>query len=148
MDIANKIYEILDKCKADIQAQMASGGVNASGRTSASLKVESYPGGVRLVSRGQNIAPFETLEVGRAGGKVPYNFTQILTQWSRDKGIAFTKERERRTFAYLLGKKIAKIGTKRHREPRNDIYTPAVTKVVEEIRTIVMAEIKEQIKTN
>ena len=148
MEITAKIITILERCKKEIQAAMAAGGVNASGRTSASLKVEPYAGGVRLVSGGEKIAPFETLETGRKAGKVPFGFTAILVQWSRDKGIGFSTESKRRSFAYLLGRKIAREGTVRHRQPRNDIYTPAVTAAVAEIRETIGAEIREQIKTN
>jgi hypothetical protein len=79
---------------------------------------------------------------------VPFGFTAILVQWSRDKGIGFSTESKRRSFAYLLGRKIAREGTERHRQPINDIYTPAVTAAVAEIRKTIGAEIKEQIKTN
>ena len=146
MEIAAKIVTILEHCKKEIQSAMTAGGVNASGRTSASLKVEPYAGGVRLVSGGEKIAPFETLETGRKAGKVPFGFTAILVQWSRDKGIGFSTESKRRSFAYLLGRKIAREGTERHRQPRNDIYTPAVTEAVKEIRATIGANVVQIIK--
>lgn len=148
MEITAKIITILDRCKKEIQAAMAAGGVNASGRTSASLKVEPYAGGVRLVSSGEKIAPFETLETGRKAGKVPFGFTAILVQWSKDKGIGFSTESRRRSFAYLLGRKIKKEGTKRYKTPRNDIYSPAVKEAVAAIKKEIQVHISKAIKTN
>ena len=99
-----------------------------------------------MVSGGEKIAPFETLETGRKAGKVPFGFTAILVQWSKDKGIGFSTESKRRSFAYLLGRKIAREGTERHRQPRNDIYTPAVTEAVKEIRATIGANVVQIIK--
>ena len=73
------VINILNQAKTDIQSNMERLGINASGRTSASLVVEEYENGVRLVSRGENIAPFATLEVGRKGGKVPKGFYYTLS---------------------------------------------------------------------
>lgn len=148
MQITDQIAQILETCKGKIQANMASCNINASGRTSASLIVESYSGGVRLVSRGSNIAPFETVQYGREAGRVPKGFYYIIKQWSIDKGIAFAKKSERSTFAYFLSRKIANEGTQRHRTPDEQVYTPPVTEAVEEIRKIIGTEIREQIKTN
>lgn len=148
MQITDQIAQILETCKGKIQANMASRNINASGRTSASLKVERYSGGVRLVSRGSNIAPFETVQFGRGAGRVPAGFYYILKQWSRDKGLVFDRESKRSTFAYFLSRKIAREGTGRHRTPDDQVYTPAVTEAVEEIRKIIGTEIRELIKTN
>ena len=85
--------------------------------------------------------------MGREGGKAPYNFTSILVQWSRDKGITFATERERNTFAYFLGKKIAKEGTKRNKQ-KEDVYSSAVKSAVEDISKQLFVSIKEQIQLN
>lgn len=126
---------MLERAKADIQAQMQAKRINASGRTSASLHVEMYDGGVRLVGGGQGTAPFPTLEIGREGGAVPQGFYYILKQWSRDKGIQFAKESERSTFAYFLARKIAREGTARHKSP-DDIYSTVVTQAVANINEV------------
>ena len=81
------VINILNQAKTDIQSNMEKFGINASGRTSASLVVEEDENGVRLVSRGENIAPFPTLEVDRKGGKAPKGFYYRLIQRLRDKGI-------------------------------------------------------------
>ena len=140
------VINILNQAKTDIQSNMAKFGINASGRTSASLVVEEYENGVRLVSRGENIAPFPTLEVGRKGGKVPKGFYYTLIQWSMDKGISFATESERKTFAYFLSQKIASEGTERHRNPNAEVYTPIIQSVRSQIEKIFFAKIIKEIK--
>ena len=124
-DIRKDIEAILERCKADIATNMETQGVNASGRTVGSLAVVSDGAGVRLGLFGNSHAPLGTLEVGRAGGKVPAGFYQIIKQWTRDKGLQFGTESERGTFAYFVARKIAREGTQRHRIPVDVYSTPA-----------------------
>lgn len=142
--LESDIIRILTETREQIRANMEAAHVNASGRTSASIRVEPYDGGVRLVggydtthpvsdypdgsADAPDTAPIPTLEVGRKGGgkpPVPRGFYYIIRQWSRDKGLQFASERERSTFAYLLSRKIADTGTKRNTEPVN-IYSEPV----------------------
>ena len=146
MEIAAKIITILERCKKEIQANMQSRNINASGRTSASLKVETYAGGVRLVSAGERIAPFDTVQFGRPAGRVPRGFYYILKEWSREKGLTFDRESERSTFAYFLSRKIAREGTQRHSTPDEQVYTPPVTEAVKEIRATIGANVVQIIK--
>ena len=148
MQISDKIAEILESCKVQIQANMASHNINASGRTSKSLTVERYAGGVRLVSTGERIAPFETVQFGRPEGRVPRGFYYIIKQWSIDKGISFTKNSERSTFAYFLSRKIAREGTERHRTPDEQVYTPPVTQAVAQIKQAVTSSAIETLRLN
>lgn len=128
------IAQILLQARDEIRANMASKGINASGRTSSALQVVQVGGKISLVkAEGQN-APFGTLQYGRAGGRVPTGFYEILKQWSRDKGLSFINEQERGMFAYFLARKIAREGTKRHRTPRNDIYDKPLENAVDGIR--------------
>ena len=147
MTIDEYIEQRLEKLKSEIVGNMASKKINASGRTAASFRVEKYDHGFRLIGGGEGAAPLFTLEVGREGGKVPMGFTSILAQWSRDKGLTFATERERNTFAYFLGKKIAKEGTKRNKQ-NEDIYSSAVKSAVEDISKQLLVSIKEQIQLN
>lgn len=141
-DVKAGVIAILLQARDDIRANMSQRGVNASGRTSASIRVRETDtgfalvgggGGVHIVSgqpRGEDVtagdtAPIPTLEVGRPGGRVPRGFYYILKQWTRDKGLAFAKESERQTFAYVLAKKIARSGTRRHVAPVDVFSTPA-----------------------
>lgn len=146
MQITDQIAQILETCKVQIQANMQSRKINATGRTSKSLQVERYEDGVRLVSKGESIAPFDTVQYGRKAGKVPKGFYYIIKQWSRDKGMKFDRESERSTFAYFLSRKIAKEGTQRHRTPDEQVYTPPVTEAVRAIRATISASVVQIIK--
>lgn len=144
-DLRNIVTERLERLREDIVASIESHGITASGRTQRSLHVEQDGDSVQLVADAGNRAPIATLEVGRPGGKVPGRFYLILAQWSRDKGIPFRTERERNTFAYFLGKKIEHRGTDRNYNPV-DTYSSLVTAAVEDIGSLLMAEITERIE--
>ena len=124
-------------------------GIKASGRTGNSLKGEDT--GMRVIVYADGTgAPASTLQYGREGGKVPFNFVGIIKQWIIDKGLPVKPlpfspdnprpkmqkytEHERGlnkmagNFAYAIKEK----GTKRHRENRDDIYTPAQKYVISE----------------
>lgn len=135
MTYADDIIRILEEAKDAIQRNMATEGINATGNTSASFRVERYDGGVRLVMGGteEKTAPLATLEVGRPGGTVPKGFTQILYEWSIAKGIPFDKDSRRRSFAYLLGRRIRREGTLRHMHPV-DVYTTIVLDVADRVK--------------
>jgi len=135
MTCADDIIRILEAAKEAIQQNMATQGINATGNTSASFRVERYDGGVRLVMGGteEKTAPLATLEVGRPGGPVPKGFTQILYEWSIAKGIPFDKDSRRRSFAYLLGRRIRREGTLRHMQPV-DVYTTIVLDVADHMK--------------
>jgi hypothetical protein len=147
MKIDEYIQQRLESLKTEILANMEAKKMNASGRTSASFRVEEYDKGFRLIGGGEGAAPIFTLEVGRPAGKTPFGFTSILAQWSRDKGIAFSTEKERNTFAYFLGKKIAKEGTQRNKK-NEDVYSTAVKSAVDDISKKLSVSIKEQIQLN
>lgn len=146
MQIIEEIAQILETCKGQIQANMESRKISATGRTSKSLQVERYEGGVRLVSKGEKVAPFETVQYGRKAGRVPKGFYYIIKQWSVDKGMSFAKESERSTFAYFLSRKIAREGTERYRTPDEQVYTPPVTEAVKAIRATIGANVVKIIK--
>ena len=98
---------------------------------------------------GEPTAPLETLEVGRPAGPIPSNMTDILVQWSKDKGIPFDRESQRRSFAYLLGRRIEREGTLRHKH-NEDIYTTVVMETAEsivgEVTVAVTKKIHEQLR--
>lgn len=144
--VLDTVAAVMDEVRDDILAQMEGKGINASGRTSASLGVRRYEGGIRLgfFADGERIAPTETLEVGRPGGNVPKGFTAILYQWSIDKGIPFEKDSRRRSFAYLLGRRIQREGTLRHSNP-TDVYSTAVTVGLEKIKARIASELKAKV---
>ena len=134
--IKKRVAERLSQAVAEIQAAMASGNINASGRTSASFRVVETEEGLQLVGGGKDTAPVGTLEVGRRPGNVPAGFTAILEQWSRDKGLQFETESKRKSFAYLLGRKIEREGTQRYREPQN-VYSSITRQAADDIGEII-----------
>lgn len=155
------IEQTLTQCMAEIRANMASKGINASGKTSAAFAVESGNGFVRLVKKAGRNAPVQTLEVGRPGGNVPGGFRTtkagvrdvsnvfkaILIEWAQAKGIAHFGWGQ----ATMLGRKIAAQGTDRYRNHEDVLSTPvntAVKRIKANTYAAFMAEIQEQIKTN
>ena len=149
-DIRQDIAAILERCKSDIELNMETQDVNASGRTMGSLAVVSDGAGVRLGLFGNTHAPLGTLEVGRAGGKVPAGFYQIIKQWTLYKGLQFGTESERGTFAYFVARKIAREGTQRHRLPVDVYSTPAkaARNAIESVlRRMVKVGIETSLKT-
>ena len=147
MDIRQNISAILERCKEDIETNMETQNVNASGRTVGSLAVVSDTDGLRLGLFGNTHAPLGTLEVGRAGGRVPAGFYQIIKQWTREKGIYFATESERGTFAYFVARKIAREGTQRHRLPV-DVYSTPAKAARNEIESVLRSMIQAFVKTS
>lgn len=145
--LRKEITALLEKLKAEIQANMESEGVNASGRTSKSLRVVRYKDGVMLVAAAGDRAPMRTLEKGREGGDVPRGFYYIIKQWTRDKGLTFASESERGTFAYFLSRKIAREGTERHKNNIN-VYTNEVDKARAEAAAIIKVNFKNLVGLN
>ena len=96
-------------------------------------------------------APFSTTQHGRSGGQVPAGFHGIIRQWIIDKGIQYAplpykrkpsakwqpkytpEQRGLLATAGAIAHKIKEVGTLRHSEPRDDIYTPVQDWVVEQV---------------
>lgn len=157
------IIRVLNETRDKIRDNMEKAHENASGRTSASIRVEPYEGGVRLVG-GYNTthqvpdypsvlgtldapdtAPIPTLEVGRVGGDVPRGFYYIIRDWSREKGLNFGSERERGTFAYFVARKIARSGTRRSTAPV-DIYSTPVEEAKSKVTQIIQESISRTVR--
>lgn len=165
MTLEEDILRVLTQAKAEIQANMQSKGINASGRTSRGFAVERYDGGLRLVLRHDETAtveckpngfgsvtvgtaPLSTLEVGIDGihKRPPRGFYYMIKQWTRDKDLHFTSESERQTFSYFTARKIIKQGTKRHEHPV-DVWSAPVNKARDTIQADIRAAIAGQIHT-
>lgn len=155
-DLQNRVVERLERLKVDIQAAMAAKRINASGRTSRSLQVEMDDEGARLVAKAGNRAPLETLEIGRPGGGVPggfrttksgvrdvsNTFKYILIKWAEEKGFELNWGG-----ATMLGRRIAEKGTLRNQQPI-DVYSTLTKTAAEEIKEMMLGEIKQIIKLN
>ena len=156
-DLKGQITDALTQTRDEIRANMEAKRINASGRTSASLRVDEYPLGVRLVGGSDrthtippgiyasDTAPIPTLEVGRAGGKVPQGFYYIIREWTKEKGLSFANESERNTFSYFVARKIAREGTKRNVMPV-DVYSTPVEKAKRTIADLVRRRTDDTIK--
>ena len=156
-DLKGQIADALTQTRDEIRANMEAKRINASGRTSASLRVDEYPLGVRLVGGSDrthtippgiyasDMAPIPTLEVGRAGGKVPQGFYYIIREWTKEKGLNFANESERNTFSYFVARKIAREGTRRNVMPV-DVYSTPVEKAKRTIADLVRRRTDDTIK--
>lgn len=126
-DARKVVQEELESLKKRIIDNHLRAGQKASGRTIASMHVESSDDGGVLFGR----RAFGTLETGRRGGRVPKGFYHIILQWVRDKGIQVEKPK---TFAYFVAKKIAREGTSLFRQGgRDDIYSNEIPKTTESV---------------
>lgn len=135
-EMLQQVAERLQVAADDIRQTMSDKNINASGRTAASIQVRTTDKGVQLVGGGGQAAPMPTIEIGWDGQNAPRGFTAILEQWSRDKGILFTDERQRRSFAYLLGRRIRREGTLRHQHPE-DVYTTTAEEAAKDVADII-----------
>mgnify|MGYP003587074419 CR=1 FL=1 len=132
---------IAQDCIQEIRRAIVDNGINASGRTQRSFNFTDTGDKLRIfMDKGG--APPKTLQTGRAGGKVPKGFVGIIAQWIKDKGLKVklvpyktdrkhkytVEERSLNMMSGAIANKIKEVGTGRHLEPRDDIYTPALEK--------------------
>ena len=149
-DVKKKVVEILEEAKVEIQENMINEGINASGATSVSLAITVDGNMVRLENKNKN--PFETTEHGRKAGRVPHNFTEIIYQWHKDKGLNWGDEKEARKIAGAVAwGKIRKFGYGRPSgtffgSEKKDIYTPVIGKVRKKLEVDLKNEIEVKIK--
>lgn len=154
--ILDEVENILLEACRRIQENIAEKGINATGNTSESFRVERYDGGIRLVMGGtdKRTAPLDTLEVGRPGGNVPGGFRKmkdgredvsntfkwILIKWAEAKGL----EGFGWGAATILGRRIAKEGTLRHRNPVQ-VYSQPVYDAEQELVRKVSVTVTDKI---
>lgn len=144
MTLNEEIKAVLLQTKNEIQANMAAKNINASGRTSAAFMVREQPTDISLILAAGQHAPLETLEIGRPGGNVPGGFRTtkagvvdvsnafkwMLIKWAEQKGFDLNWGG-----ATMLGRRIAKEGTNRHKE-NVDVYSTPVNLAVKRLRDI------------
>lgn len=148
MDLGQLIQQILEQARDEIRANLSANNINASGRTSASIQVKRTADGFKLVGGGaeNGAAPLFTTEIGRAAGKIPANFTDILMEWASAKGLDIDP--------WAVAMSIKKKGTRRHYQEggQKDVYS-TVTKQTEKrlqegIGQAVMSRVRESIRKN
>ena len=129
-DVRNLAAKILDEARVMIQANMArryrttfgERWINASGRSSAAFQVEDKDGvHVRLVYKGDDVAPLDSIQYGTTG--VPP--ISVIEQWQREKGLDGINPWAIRTNIKKRG------GTERHVEPQDWVIGPVVEAAVD-----------------
>ena len=137
--------KILDEARVMIQANMArryrtSRGerlINASGRSSAAFQVEDKDGvHVRLVYKGDDVAPLDSIQYGTNG--VPP--ISVIEQWQRDKGLEGINPWAIRTNIKKRG------GTERHVEPQDWVVGPVVEAAVDALNEQLPAAAVRQVR--
>lgn len=159
MDIRAQIIQILTETRDAIVNNIDNQGIRASGRTQQSLKVEDRGEHIVLYQDG-TAAPFETLQFGREGGKVPKGFVGIIMQWMADKGITappipykrstggkYTPEqRGQMRRAGAIAHKIAREGTMRYSQPNMNVYTQPIEDAIKKINNILTDSVISNIR--
>ena len=144
-DVRTLAAKILDEARVMIQANMAkryrtSRGerwINASGRSSAAFQVEDKDGvHVRLVYKGDDVAPLDSIQYGTTG--VPP--ISVIEQWQRDKGLEGINPWAIRTNIKKRG------GTERHVEPQDWVVGPVVEAAVEALNEQLPAAAVRQVR--
>ena len=128
-------------CISEIRQAIVDNNIRASGRTQLSLTFNDELTHLVIYSDGSG-APISSLQSGNKPQNVSVG---VIKQWAIDKGITFSSEKELNSFSYFTAKKIEREGTQRFREPRNDIYTPALEKAVERFKQRAAAYMKDVI---
>ena len=163
MDIRNEILQILTETKDQIISNIDTEGIRASGRTQESLRVEDRGEHFVLV-QGSGGAPFETLQYGRGGGRVPLGFQSIIRQWIIDKGISTTdipykrnpsakwqpkytpQERGLLAAAGAIAEKIRKSGTDRFTQPNENVYSQPINDAIERLTALFVKSVTSEIR--
>lgn len=133
----------LSRLKTDIATRSEQAGQRATGKTIASVSVEnvSESGGQLLGNDYIGV-----LATGRKGGKVPYDFIDILKRWATAKGITFSDERQFNTWAYFVKKKIQKEGTVLYRSGvTKDIFDTPIADFQTRLSEKIAGHYQEQI---
>lgn len=134
---------ILDECRTRIQANMArhyrteygERWINASSRSSEAFKVENLENAVRLVYRGDDVAPLFSIQDGTTG-IAP---VAVLERWMSEKGINLNP--------WAVRTNIKKRGgTERHFEPQDWVIQPAIDEAMEALRRDLPASAKAAVR--
>lgn len=131
MSAIDTAEKIMDEARARIQANMAmhyrtANGdrwINASGRSSDSFKVERDRDKVRLVYRGDDVAPLFSIQEGTTG-IAPIS---VLERWLSEKGLNLNP--------WAVRTNIKKRGgTERRVTPQDWVIQPAIDEAMESLR--------------
>ena len=135
----------LERIRERITENIRTSGEWASGKTAESMRIEETDTGGMLLGRQY----FQSLEDGRPGGKVPYDFRRIIADWIVAKGISVRplpyktdrphkythEERGLLTMAGSIAYFIKENGTRLYRTGgRDDIYSNVIAEEVGKLK--------------
>lgn len=154
MDAKSKeiVIQSLTAAQEAIRANMSTEGVNASGRTSRSLRVEERGDSIVLVIGGDRskygkTAPLETLEIGSDKGERGKWFKSVIYNWTIEKGMSFESDSHRWAVSTIISRNIEESGTARHRSPIV-VYSSVVNDTKEEIRSLLLTDFRQMISAS
>lgn len=133
------VTERLEKLKDDIKQSIASHGLTASGKTAASLVVQSNQLEVALYGR----AFFPALETGSrpwtgyTGVRCTFQeFRAIIYDWATAKGLNLGDATSTERAISAIAMKIILDGTRQRQKQRLNVYSTLVDKAAEDCATI------------
>lgn len=139
MQVEEVVIGILKTTAANIRQNMESKGINATGRTSLSVRVRKVGSDLELVGGGDSqawggkTAPFETIEIGRKPGGDYKQLRGAIYYWTIAKGFDFDDSSHRWAVSTNIAKNIVAHGTRRYSQ-HEDVYTTEVKEASEKIR--------------
>lgn len=154
--IKDVVRREMEAMKAAIRKRMDEAGYNASGKTSASLRVDVEGDTATLLGSPALLAA----EHGRGPGSVPKDFVSIIRKWVQDRGVDYNGYQPKGVTASLSSEQklsglsgaiaysIMKRGTVLHRKrmPR-DIYSMALVDALDKIGSGVAGVLSLEIET-
>lgn len=140
MQVEEIIIGVLNETRDKIRENMEAKGINATGRTSLSVRVRKVGDDLELVGGGDShawggkTAPFESIEIGRGPGGDYKQLRGSIYYWTIAKDMDFESDSHRWAVATNISKGIVEHGTRRfsHHE---DVYSTEVKEAAEKIRT-------------
>lgn len=158
MQVEETIIGILKETGDTIRENMEAKGINATGRTSLSVRVRKVGNLLELVGGGDSqkwggrTAPFETIEIGRGPGGDYKKIRPAIYFWTVAKEMDFESDSHRWAVATNIAKGIVEHGTRRY-NTHEDVYTSVVRdaadKIREQLQRIILGAISsENVITN
>lgn len=142
VQVSDILRNELEQLKSDIIRRHEEAGQVASGRTRAAFEVRVSDYNGQLLGNSY----VRVLERGRRGGKVPYDFKDILLRWAAAKGIYFANNTEARRWAWFVTQKIRREGTALYRSGQTvDIFTTPIADFTERLSKQLAAGYRSEI---
>lgn len=130
-NIRSILSQRMENIKDKIAQRMDAKRRTVTGRSVGSLEVVVQ--GMQAYLEGDS--QWQVMQNGRAPGRGPYNFREIIKQWIDDKGISVipkgkqTEESAKNSMAFLISRSILEKGTSLY---KNNGYSDIYDSVVEE----------------